>query len=115
MINPVQFYKCLADETRLRMILLIDSEGELCVGELTSALNEIQPKISRHLSQLRQCEILIHKRQGQWIFYSINPKLPDWCKDVVQQTNRGTPQFLKQNFKQLCQMKNRPQHPGTCC
>ena len=44
-MNPVQFYKCLADETRLRCLLLIAQEEELCVCELTQAINEIQPKV----------------------------------------------------------------------
>ena len=63
-MNPVQFYKCLSDETRLRCLLLIEQEGELCVCELTEALDEIQPKVSRHLAQLRKCELLIDRRQG---------------------------------------------------
>jgi len=44
-MNPVNFYKCLADETRLLSLLLIDKEGELCVCELTDALDVSQPKI----------------------------------------------------------------------
>jgi len=112
---PLRFFKCLADETRLRMLLLIFSEGELCVGELTKALDEIQPKISRHLSQLRQCGLLIDRRQGQWIFYGLNPDLPDWCKKNIEQTSINNPDFLKENYRLLCQMKNRPARPGTCC
>jgi hypothetical protein len=53
-VNPVQFYKCLADETRLRCLLLIEHEQELCVCELMKAIDEIQPKVSRHLAQLRR-------------------------------------------------------------
>ena len=48
-IDELAILKCLADETRLRMLLLISQEGELCVCELTSALNEGQSKVSRHL------------------------------------------------------------------
>ncbi len=47
------FFKALADETRLRSLLLILQQGELCVCELTEALALSQPKISRHLAQLR--------------------------------------------------------------
>ena len=46
-MQPVDFYKCLADATRLRCLLLIHEEQELCVCELTAALDEIQPKVSR--------------------------------------------------------------------
>ncbi|WP_219013294.1 ArsR family transcriptional regulator, partial [Shewanella algae] len=41
------FFKALADETRLRSLLLILQQGELCVCELTEALALSQPKISR--------------------------------------------------------------------
>ncbi len=114
-MNPLSFFKCLSDETRLRMMLLIASEGELCVGELTAALDEIQPKISRHLAQLRNCGLLKDRRQGQWIFYGLEPKLESWCQSVIQATLEENPKFLDRNFKRLCNMKNRPQHPGTCC
>ena len=114
-MTPLSFYKCLSDETRLRMMLLIASEGELCVAELTAALNEIQPKISRHLAQLRNCDLLQDRRQGQWIFYSINPELNNWCLSVIQITLKGNPNYLTQNFEMLCSMENRPQHPGICC
>ena len=76
-MNPIQFYKCLSDETRLRCLMLIENEGELCVCELTEALAESQPKVSRHLAQLRQCELLLDRKQGQWVYYRINPTLPD--------------------------------------
>ena len=46
-MDPEQFFKVLADATRLRMLMLLVMEGELCVCELTHALNEIQPKISQ--------------------------------------------------------------------
>jgi len=54
-LTPTTVFKCLADDTRVRTMLLITREGELCVCELTFALNESQPKVSRHLAQLRSC------------------------------------------------------------
>ena len=56
--NPLQFYKCLADDTRLKAMLLISHQEELCVCELVTALELSQPKVSRHLAQLRQCGLL---------------------------------------------------------
>ncbi len=65
----------LSDETRLRCLLLIEHQQELCVCELMKAIDEIQPKVSRHLAQLRRCDLLVDRRQGQWVFYRINPAL----------------------------------------
>ena len=115
MINPVQFYKCLSDETRLRCLLLIERESELCVCELMAALNEIQPKISRHLAQLRTSELLVDRRQGQWVFYRINPALPEWAKSVLSTTEKASGAFLKQNRARLNKMGERPERVKACC
>ncbi len=45
---PIQLFKILADETRLGIVLLLSELGELCVCDLCTALDQSQPKISRH-------------------------------------------------------------------
>jgi len=114
-MNPVQFYKCLSDETRLRCLLLTQQESELCVCELTQALDEIQPKISRHLAQLRKCELLVDRRQGQWVFYRINPSLPDWAKEVLATTAEANGAFLRDSQNRLKKMGDRPERIKVCC
>ncbi|WP_299592787.1 metalloregulator ArsR/SmtB family transcription factor [uncultured Microbulbifer sp.] len=114
-MNPVAFYKCLADDTRLRSLLLIAREGELCVCELMEALKQSQPKISRHLAQLRQCELLSDRRQGQWVFYSLNPSLPDWASQVLGMTLTQNPAFITENTEALARMQSRPVRDRQCC
>ena len=114
-MNPVQFYKCLADETRLKCLLLIENEEELCVCELTAALDEIQPKISRHLAQLRQCQLLVDRRQGKWVFYRINPDLPEWCKKVLVESATNNEHFLQDSTRALGLMGDRPERVKSCC
>ena len=82
-MSPAQFFKCLSDETRLRCVALLQKQGKLCVCELTAALGLSQPKISRHLALLRQCGLLLDSREGQWVYYQINPKLPDWAFPIL--------------------------------
>lgn len=94
-MSPVQFYKCLAEETRLKSLLLISLKDELCVCDLQSALGVSQPKVSRHLAELRKCELLIDTRRGKWVYYSINPKLPGWAITVLQETAKQNTEFLK--------------------
>lgn len=114
-MNPVQFFKCLADDTRLRTLMLIEREDELCVCELTSALEESQPKISRHLAQLRQCELLLDRRQGQWVFYRLNPALPGWAKTVIAESAHANETFLADSLANLCRMGERPERVRACC
>lgn len=88
-LQPVQFFKCLADETRLRCLLLLQRRGELCVCELTQALQMPQPKISRHLALLRSCRLLQDRRQGAWVYYRIHPDLPGWALSVLDISASG--------------------------
>lgn len=74
-LTPTVVFKCLADDTRVRLMLLIAREQELCVCELVCALQQSQPKISRHLAQLRTCGLLADRRQGQWVYYRLHPEL----------------------------------------
>jgi ArsR family transcriptional regulator len=91
---PIDFYKCLSEDTRLKCLLLITLNDELCVCDLTSALNLSQPKVSRHLAQLRNCSILTDQRRGKWVFYSLNKLLPEWAVEVLQTTAHNTPEYL---------------------
>lgn len=111
MIGPVQFFKCLSDETRLGLTLLIQREGELCVCELMEAMQQSQPKISRHLAQLRNCGILDDTRRGQWVFYAMHPDLPEWALEILNQSGPAYGKTLEQYLKQLHRMADRP----ACC
>jgi ArsR family transcriptional regulator, arsenate/arsenite/antimonite-responsive transcriptional repressor len=82
-MTPSSVFKCLSDETRLRCVTLLQKKGKMCVCELTTALELSQPKISRHLAQLRQSGLLLDSREGQWVFYQINPKLADWVYPIL--------------------------------
>ena len=66
-----QLYKALADETRLRILALLLSEGELCVCDIIAALKLPQSTVSRHLAYLRKTKWGNDRRCGLWIYYSI--------------------------------------------
>lgn len=114
-LSPLALFKCLADATRIRLTLLILREGELCVCELIHALDDSQPKISRHLAQLRSCGLLQDRRQGQWIYYCINPALPDWVMQVLHTTLQANQPWLHNDAQRLGAMGDRPQRASTCC
>jgi ArsR family transcriptional regulator len=113
-LTPTTLFKCLADETRARMTLLIARQGELCVCELTAALEESQPKISRHLAQLRSCGVLEDRRQGQWVYYRLHPHLPDWVHEVLNTTLAANKNWLRPNTARLEGMRDRPERATVC-
>lgn len=65
-------FKALADETRLRIISLLISEGELCVCHIIRVLQLPQSTVSRHLAYLRKTGWVSDRRCGIWIYYSLN-------------------------------------------
>lgn len=114
-MTPTAVFKCLADETRARILLLIAREGELCVCELMCALDDAQPKVSRHLALLRNSSLLADRRQGQWVYYRLHPHLPEWVHGVLDTVLGANPQWLGPNAKRLEDMGDRPARAGACC
>ncbi|CNK71639.1 transcriptional regulator [Yersinia proxima] len=84
-LTPLQLFKNLSDETRLGIVLLLKELGELCVCDLCTALNEPQPKISRHLAMLRDSGLLLDRKQGKWVHYRLSPHIPSWAAQVIDQ------------------------------
>ena len=82
-MNQVDFFKSLSDPTRIDILKLVMAKENICVCELTEQLDLSQPKISRHLALLRNLSILLDERRGQWVYYSLNPNLPDWTKSIL--------------------------------
>ncbi|MDH1265983.1 metalloregulator ArsR/SmtB family transcription factor [Pseudomonas sp. GD03944] len=115
MMTPTDLFKSLADETRGRATLLIAELGELCVCELMCALDDSQPKISRHLAQLRSTGLLLDRRQGQWVYYRLNPELPAWVHEMLQVTLKANADWLKDNTSRLQNMDDRPVRAAACC
>ncbi|GGK02345.1 metalloregulator ArsR/SmtB family transcription factor [Pseudomonas matsuisoli] len=113
MLSPSELFKCLSDETRARATLLIAEHGELCVCELMCALEDSQPKISRHLALLRSTGLLLDRRQGQWVYYRLNPELPAWAVEVLKVTLQANADWLAINSTRLCNMDGRPVR--ACC
>lgn len=84
MIMPNELFSLLSDETRLRCLVLLQKEGEVCVCEISQIIGSIQPKISRHLALMRKSGLVSDKRRGQWVYYRINQELPEWAKQIIE-------------------------------
>ena len=84
-LSSIQLFKNLSDETRLGIVLLLREMGELCVCDLCAALEQSQPKISRHLAMLRESGLLLDRKQGKWVHYRLSPHIPAWAAQVIEQ------------------------------
>ena len=71
MENIAGLYKALSDETRLRILKLLE-HGELCVCDLTAALDMTQPNVSFHLGILREAGLIKDRKAGRWSYYELD-------------------------------------------
>lgn len=109
MNNPADFFKLIAEQNRLQLVCLLVQQGELCVCELTTATGLLQPQVSRHLTILKKAGLLIDRRQGQWVYYQLNPLLPGWITTILQQTVLHNSELLTPLLHNLQNMIDRPQ------
>ena len=87
--NPTDLFSALSHQTRLRCVMLLLDQPELCVCELTYILGATQPHMSRHLAQLREAGLVLDRRNGLWNYYRVNPDLPAWAYKVLRETASG--------------------------
>ncbi len=106
-----RFFQALADPTRLRCLMLMVAEDEVCVCEMAHALGEIQPKISRHLAALRMAGFILDRREAQWIYYRLHPDLPTWMNEVLKTSYRALVEQTPfcADRAELAAMPSRPQ------
>ena len=66
-----KYFRALGDETRVRVLRLLDERGELTVGALVVELGLAQSKVSNHLACLRWCGFVDARRDGRHVLYSV--------------------------------------------
>lgn len=71
MNDLLSIFKALSEETRLRILKLLERE-ELCVCDIVAALDMVQPKVSFHLNVLKEAGFLKDRKQGRWTHYRLD-------------------------------------------
>lgn len=77
MMDITTVLKALGDETRIRIVNLLHIE-KLCVCEIEEILKINQSNTSRHLSKLKNANLIDSEKRAQWVYYYIN-------KDILEQ------------------------------
>lgn len=82
--------KALSDPTR-REILNLLKVGKLSAGEITDHFSVTAAAISRHLSVLREADLITDTREGKYIFYQLNTSVLEeimlWISDLKGEKN----------------------------
>lgn len=74
--QAVKIYKALGEPTRLKIALLLTEERNLCCSDIGSKLESVAGStLSHHLKQLTDCGLLNLRKDGTFIFYSVNREM----------------------------------------
>lgn len=91
------FFSALADRTRLRLLNLL-RDGEVCVCFFAETLGTNNPKVSRHLSYLKRASLVVGRRDGKWMHYSLQKPIDGNAREVFEATMKmleGDDQMLE--------------------
>lgn len=69
-------FKALNDQTR-RKILELLKDGEMNAGDIADRFNISKPSISHHLSLLERADLIVRRKKGQFVEYSLNTSILD--------------------------------------
>ena len=78
-----QLFHALSDETRLEIVGML-RDGERCVCELMSALDAAQSRLSFHLKVLKDAGIVVDRRDGRWVHYSLSKEALDEASGFIK-------------------------------
>ena len=81
MEKMVQFYKTFADETRLKIICVLDAVDSLCVCDIAFALNMTKSAISHQLKYLKENGLVVVEKKGKEVYYSLSD---NHVKDIYE-------------------------------
>ena len=82
-------FSLVGNDVRIKILYLLQEEGQLCPCDLSDILGMNISPISQHLRKLKDSKIIISKKTGQTIFYSISPEYSEILKPVFRLINNN--------------------------
>ncbi len=80
----VQVFKCLADDSRLRILFQVHENQQMCISDLELILDFTQAKTSRHLLYLKNNGVLNSRKVDQWVFYNVKEEVKDLLSQMFR-------------------------------
>lgn len=117
MKSAIKIFKALSDANRLRIVKMLETRS-LCVCEITEVLKLAPSTVSKHLSILKEADLIIDMKNSKWVYYRLNKKdknVKDYLKLVNAKVNDDQ-QLIDDNkiinsekMKKLCEINLRAQ------
>jgi len=105
-------FKALGDLNRLRILMSLRG-GQLCVCQIIALIGLAPSTVSKHLSILRQADLVEVDKKGRWIYYRLSPavdkRLMKWLETALEndETIGGDTttlkRILREDTEKLCQ------------
>ena len=114
MKHLAQTLKALSDPIRLRIILLLQSEGELCVCDLMAVLKLPQSTVSRHLAYLRRSCWVDTRREGVWMHYQLSRESCVICQEMLHILKQHTNELPEASEDRIALAVFLKEKPATC-
>ena len=77
-------FNLVGNDVRIKILYLFQEERQLCPCDLSDILGMNISPISQHLRKLKDSKIIVSKKTGQTIFYSISPEYAEILKPVFK-------------------------------
>jgi ArsR family transcriptional regulator len=71
--STAKVFKALSDPNRIRIVKMLE-ERELCVCEVREVLDLSTSTVSKHLSILRDADLIVDSKDGKWVNYKLNDR-----------------------------------------
>ena len=98
-----KIFKALGDSNRLRILKMLEIR-ELCVCEITVVLKLANSTVSKHLSVLRDAELILDEKDGKWVNYRLaEPKTNKYVTELIPLLKKWLPndKVIKADFKKV--------------
>jgi len=99
-----QFFKVLSDPNRLMIIDMLSCE-ELCACVILEKFQITQPTLSHHMKSLCDSGLIIGRKEGKWMYYSLNEKTVQTCRSILSELT---------SYKENCICFEKPCCEGEC-
>ena len=76
-------FKAFCDENRIRILRMLKS-GEKCACKILEELNITQPTLSHHMKILCDSGVVVGRKEGKWIHYSISPNGAEYAAECLK-------------------------------
>ena len=87
-VDLAGLFHALSDRTRLAIVERL-CKGEQCVCNLVDILGAGQSRLSFHMKTLKDAGVVLDRREGRWIHYSLNPEVLDTLGEFIASVRKG--------------------------